>query len=262
MSAYRSPSPPRRPAAGPATARTSGLTPAAVHAEAGRLVPAFAAIATVSCVSGLAIGFFADPARQTALDSLRIVYLHLPALWVAVVLYLAFLFWSALGWWTRQQLATMAARAVVPTGAIFGFLAIWTGSLGGKPASGTWWTWDPRVCAIAVLVACQVAWLLVQTLLDSGPLADRLGASLAVAGLLLALAVQSWVPAPVGLGAPAWRPVADSLRAGTTMHAGMLVTAFGFWAYSVAIVLWRLRALILEAQRQSTWAVGQPARHG
>ena len=69
-----------------------------------------------------------------------------------MVLYVAMAFWAAIGWAFNARLASMLARAIAPTGALFTFLALWTGAFWGKPAWGTWWVWDARLTSELILL--------------------------------------------------------------------------------------------------------------
>ena len=68
-----------------------------------------------------------------------------------MLLYLVMAFWAVIGWAFKARLAAMVARAIAPTGAMFTFLALWTGALWGKPTWGTWWVWDARLTSVLIL---------------------------------------------------------------------------------------------------------------
>src|SRR3954468_3922780 len=106
--------------------------PSRFYGLAGALTPWCWALATVLGLWGLYVGFFVAPTDATQGDSYRIIFIHVPAAWMSMVLYLVMAFWAAIGWAFNARLASVVARAIAPTGAMFTFLALWTGSLWGK----------------------------------------------------------------------------------------------------------------------------------
>ena len=87
----------------------------------------------VLAIAGLYVGFLVAPTDATQGDSYRIIFIHVPAAWMSMVLYLAMAFWAAVGWMFNARMASMLARALAPTGAMFTFLALWTGASGASP---------------------------------------------------------------------------------------------------------------------------------
>ena len=119
--------------------------PSRFYALTAALNPWLWALAIGLAIAGLSIGFLVAPTDATQGDSYRIIFIHVPAAWMSMVLYLAMASWAALGWMFNARMASMLARALAPTGALFTFLALWTGSFWGKPTWGTWWVWDARL---------------------------------------------------------------------------------------------------------------------
>src|SRR6267142_895705 len=78
-------------------------------------------------------------------EAYRIIFIHVPAAWMSMFIYVVMAFWAALGLAFNTRLSAMMARALAPTGALFTFIALWTGSLWGKPMWGAWWVWDARL---------------------------------------------------------------------------------------------------------------------
>ena len=99
-----------------------------------------------------------------------------------MVLYLAMAFWAAIGWAFNARLASMLARAIAPTGAMFTFLALWTGALWGKPTWGTWWVWDARLTSELILLFLYLGYIALVNAIDDPRRADRAGALLALVG--------------------------------------------------------------------------------
>ena len=127
-------------------------SPPRYYALTGVLVPVFWTLAIVLTAIGLWMGFFVAPTDATQGEVYRIIFIHVPAAWMSMLLYLVMAFWAAIGWAFNARLASMVARAIAPTGALFTFLALWTGALWGKPTWGTWWVWDARLTSELILL--------------------------------------------------------------------------------------------------------------
>ena len=124
--------------------------PATFMRLSGRLLPWLVALSVATLAAGLALAFTSPPDYQQG-ETVKIMFVHVPAAWIASLAYLAMTA-SALGtlvW--RHPLAEAAQKAVVPLGAAFAFLCLVTGSLWGKPMWGTYWVWDARLTSMLVL---------------------------------------------------------------------------------------------------------------
>ena len=115
--------------------------PSRFYALTGRLLPWLWTLAVLLALTGLYVGFLVAPTDATQGDSYRIIFIHVPAAWMSMLLYLVMAGWAVVGWAFNARLASMVARAIAPTGAMFTFLALWTGALWGKPTWGAWWVW-------------------------------------------------------------------------------------------------------------------------
>ena len=126
--------------------------PARFYPLAGKGALGFGALALVLGVVGLVIGFGVAPTDAQQGDAYRIIFLHVPAAWMSMVIYLAMAFWAAMGLIFKVRLASMLATALAPTGALMTFVALWTGALWGKPTWGAWWVWDARLTSELLLL--------------------------------------------------------------------------------------------------------------
>ena len=111
---------------------------------AAYVLPWSAAATAVLVACGLYLALFASPPDYQQGEAVRIMYVHVPAAWMALFVYVVMAAASAAGLIWRHPLADMAAQAASPVGACFTFVALVTGSLWGKPMWGTWWVWDAR----------------------------------------------------------------------------------------------------------------------
>jgi len=146
---------------------------------AGKLALWFGALAAIACAAGLYIGFFVAPTDAQQGEAYRIIFIHVPAAWMSMFLYLVMAFWAGLGLAFNTRLSGMMASAIAPTGALFTFLALWTGSLWGKPTWGTWWVWDARLTSELILLFLYFGFMALQAAIDDPRRADKAGAVLA-----------------------------------------------------------------------------------
>ena len=220
---------------------------------AGKLIPIFSVIGALLSTIGLYIGFFVAPTDWQQGDSYRIIFLHVPAAWMSMVIYLALAFWAGIGLVMNTRLSSMMATALAPTGAIFTVITLWTGALWGKPTWGAWWVWDARLTSELILLFLYIGFMALQASIDDARRADKAGAVLALVGVvnvpIIYFSVKWWNTlhqgASVSLGnAPSMEK---------TMLTGMLIMALAFWAYSIAVALMRVRCIILERERHSDW---------
>ena len=228
-------------------------SPPRFYALTGVLVPVFWALAVLLTVAGLWMGFFVAPTDATQGEVYRIIFIHVPAAWMSMLLYLVMAFWAAIGWAFNARLASMVARAIAPTGALFTFLALWTGALWGKPTWGTWWVWDARLTSELILLFLYLGYIALTEAIDDPRRADQAGALVAVVGAvnvpIIYFSVKWWNT--LHQGASVSLNAAPKMAA--TMLTAMLIMSLAFWAYAFAVVFTRTRALVLEREQGATW---------
>jgi heme exporter protein C len=218
------------------------------------------AVSVVLAIAALYIGFFVAPTDATQGDAYRIIFIHVPAAWMSMVLYLAMAFWAAVGWMFNARMASMLARALAPTGAIFTFLALWTGSFWGKPTWGTWWVWDARLTSELILLFLYLGFIALQSAIDDVVRGDKAGAVLAIVGAvnvpIIYFSVRWWNTLHQG----ATISMTAAPRMAQTMLLAMLLMTLAFWAYAFAVVFTRAQALALERERDTEWVRALAAR--
>jgi heme exporter protein C len=220
---------------------------------AGRMIPWFAVAAAALCAIGLYIGFFVAPTDAQQGESYRIIFIHVPAAWMSMFLYVVMAFWAGVGLAFNTRLSSMMASAIAPTGAIMTFIALWTGAVWGRPTWGAYWVWDARLTSELILLFLYLGFIALQAAIDDPRRADKAGAVLALVGVvnvpIIYFSVKWWNT--LHQGASVSLTKAPTMAA--TMLTGMLLMALGFWMYSIAITLARVRAIILERERRSDW---------
>ena len=227
--------------------------PSRFYSLSGFLLPWLWLTAIGFAVAGLYIGFFVAPTDATQGDAYRIIFVHVPAAWMSMLLYLVMAGWAVFGWAANARLASMVARALAPTGAMFTFLALWTGAVWGKPTWGTWWVWDARLTSELILLFLYLGFRALVESIDDVRRADHAGALLALVGAInvpiIYFSVKWWNT--LHQGATISMTAAPKMAA--TMLQAMLLMTIAFWAYSFAVVFMRTRAIILERERQAQW---------
>ncbi len=231
-------------------------SPQTFYPLAGKLVPLCAWPAVVLTIIGLYIGFFVAPTDATQGESYRIIFIHVPAAWMSMVIYMAMAFWAALGVIMNTRLSFMMAQALAPTGAMFTFVALWTGAFWGKPTWGTWWVWDARLTSELVLLFLYIGYMALTAAIEDTRRADRAGALLAIVGSInipiIYFSVKWWNT--LHQGASVSLTKAPSMA--KTMLLAMLIMTFAFWAYAITVSLMRLRCIVREREQQAQWLNG------
>ena len=220
---------------------------------AGRLAPMFAVAAVVLALVGLYMGFFVAPTDAVQGEVYRVIFIHVPAAWMSMFIYLVMALWSGVGVVFNTRLSAMMAQALAPTGAMFCFVALWTGALWGRPTWGAYWVWDARLTSQLLLLFLYFGFMALTAAIEDPRRADKAGAILALVGAvnvpIIYFSVTWWNT--LHQGASVSLTKAPSMA--TTMLWGMLIMALASWAYTIAVVLWRVRSLILERERHTEW---------
>jgi heme exporter protein C len=226
-------------------------SPTMFYPLAGKLIPWFAIPAVLLFAAGLFFGFFIAPTDAQQGDAYRIMFIHVPAAWMGMFLYVLMAIYAGIGWAFNARLSSMMASALAITGASFTAISLVTGAFWGKPTWGTWWVWDARMTSTLILLFLYAGFISLQAAIDDPRRADRAGAVLALVGVInvpiIYFSVQWWNTLHQGatirlLG----KPTITSL-----MATPMLLILAACWLYSVAIVLARVRVIILEREQNA-----------
>lgn len=213
---------------------------------AQRLWPWLAVLALALTVAGLWVGFFVAPTDHQQGEVYRIIFLHVPAAWMSMFIYVVAAVHAGLGLVYRTRLSPLLARALAPTGALFTVIALWTGAAWGKPTWGAWWVWDARLTSELILLFLYLGYLGVASAIEDPERADAAGAIVLLAGVvnvpIIYFSVQWW--STLHQGATIRMDATPSMT--HTMLAGMLLMTLACWAYTLAVCLLRTRCLIRE----------------
>ena len=232
---------------------TTFAAPSRFYTASGALVPWFWAATLALGLAGLYVGFAIAPTDFQQGDAYRIIFIHVPAAWMSMLIYLVMAFWAALGWMLNARMASMFARALAPTGAMFTFIALWTGALWGKPTWGTWWVWDARLTSEFILLLMYLGYIALTEAIDDPRRAANAGALLALVGVvnvpIIYFSVRWWNTLHQGSSIS----MSAAPKMVSTMLTSMLLMTLCFWAYSFAVVFTRARAIVLEQESDTEW---------
>lgn len=220
--------------------------PTRFMALSGRLVLWLAVLSALVLAGGLYAGWFLAPADYQQGETVRIMFLHVPAAWLALFFYVTMAA-SAIGtlvW--RHPLADVSQKAAAPIGAAFAFICLVTGALWGKPMWGTYWVWDARLTSVLVLFLMYCGTLALWQAIEEPVRAARAVAILTLVGAInvpiVKFSVDWWntlhQPASVlRVGGPAIHP---------SMLYPLLLMALGFTLLGLSLHLTGMRVEILR----------------
>ncbi len=220
----------------------------------GALLPWLAAVTAVLFVAGLVMGFQAPPDYQQG-ETVRIMFIHVPAAWLSMACYTLIALSSAgyLIW--RHPLADVSAKAAAPIGAAFTLLALITGSLWGKPMWGAYWVWDARLTSVLILFFLYLGLIALRQAIDDPGRAGRAAAILSLVGAvnipIIKFSVNWWNT----LHQPASIIRADGPTIYNALLVPLLVMIAAFTLLFVALHLKAMRAEILRRRCEATIAM-------
>lgn len=225
--------------------------PATFEALARAAGPWAFAVFALFALAGLTLGLFLSPEDYQQGDSVRIMYVHVPAAWMALGAYTFIAVMSLVAFIWRHSLADLAARAAAGPGAVFTALALFTGAVWGKPAWGAWWVWDARLTSVLVLLFIYFGYIAVWRSVQEPARAARFARIFALLGFINIPIVKFSVDWWNSLHQPA-----SILRAGgPTIHSSMLWPLFtmiiAYMALFAWLVLAGLRADLIEQRLEA-----------
>ena len=226
-------------------------SPARFQRLAAAVLPWSAGLTVVTLLAGLALALVGSPPDYQQGEAVRIMYVHVPAAWMAMFVYAGMAAAAAVGLVWKHPLADLFAKAAAPIGAGFTAICLITGSLWGEPMWGTWWVWDARLTSVMILFFLYLGYIALVNAFDDASRGTAAGNILLLVGAvnlpIIKFSVDWWntlhQPASVSrLGAPAIDPA---------MLAPLLVMGLGFTLYFVTAVLVRLQSEILARKLRS-----------
>jgi heme exporter protein C len=217
-------------------------------------------IATIAVLTlGLYLALFVAPPDYQQGESVRIMFVHVPAAWLALFAYLVVAVASGVALVWRHPLAEIAAQAAAPLGAAFTLVCLVTGSLWGKPMWGTWWAWDARMTSVLVLFFLYLGYIALVNAFDDMGRGARAGSVLALVGVvnlpIIKFSVDWWntlhqADSVFRMGGPTIDP---------SMLWPLMIMALGYLLLFKTLLLVRMRTALNEAKARAL-RLAAPAR--
>ena len=199
---------------------------------------------------GIYMALITSPADFKQGESVRIMYIHVPSAWMALLTYTIIAVASGVSIIWRHPLADLAAKSAAPVGLAFTGLALITGSLWGKPMWGDWWVWDARLTSVLVLFFLYLGYIAIWQAIEDQNQASRAAAILALVGFvnvpIIKFSVEWWST----LHQPASVIRLDGPTIDGSMLVPLLVMVLAFKAYFITVLLWRMKAELVARKLQ------------
>ncbi len=223
------------------------------YAISARLLPWFWAAAAALIAVGSIWGLAFAPADYQQGNSFRIIYVHVPAAFLAQSIFVAmavsgliFLVW-------KIKVADMAAAMMAPLGAAMTFIALFSGAVWGVPTWGTWWMWDARLTSMLILLFLYVGVIALRGAFSSRDSASRAASVLALVGVINIPIIKYSVDWWYTLHQPATFSVTSRPAMPFEMWMPLLLMVLGFYCFFIALTLTRTRSEILRRESTKRW---------
>lgn len=216
-------------------------------------LPWLGALALLFLAVGTVWGLAYAPADFKQGNSYRIIYIHVPAAFLALAGYYVMAIAGAVGLIWRMKLPFMIMKSAAPIGAVLTFISLVTGSIWGKPTWGTWWEWDARITSMLILFFLYLGMIALQQAYQNKENADKTSAILALVGMVNIPIIYKSVDWWNTLHQPATIKFTSESTIHWTMLYPLLTMVIGFYLfYAVALIL-QTRAEILSREGKTQW---------
>ena len=226
--------------------------PQSFYRMAGKVVPWLMGIALILFVIGFYMGFFVCPIDAKQGNSYRIIFIHVSAAWLSMLLYVLMAVFSAIGLWKNNKICFTLAQAMAPTGALMAFIALFTGAFWGRPTWGTYWVWDARLTSELILFFLYLGFIALHSAIDDKRRADRAASVISIVGVInvpiIYFSVQWWNTLHQGASITS----RGSSIAPIMLYTLLIMVVAGMF-YGAGVVFARSRSIILERERREAW---------
>ncbi len=219
----------------------------------GKWIPWLSGLTVITLLVGLYYGLVKAPPDYQQGESYRIMFIHVPAAWMSMFIYMLMALWSGINLIWNIKLADVMTVSSATLGASFTFLALMTGSLWGKPMWGAWWVWDARLTSELILLFLYLGYIALVAAIEDRRTAARAGGVLILVGVvnipIIHYSVEWWNTLHQG---PTVTKL-DKPSIHLSMLIPLLIMAVSFKLYYLTVVLMRARAEVLDRERRSAW---------
>ena len=195
---------------------------------------------------GLIYALFISPPDYVQGDLVRIMYVHVPASFIALSCFGFIGIASILNLVFKIKFISIMAKSLAPVGFIFSLISIITGSLWGKPTWGIWWAWDARLTSMLVLVLFYLAYIFVWKFVDNFKRANKISSAIGIVGLLNLPVIKYSVDWWNTLHQPSSITITSAPTIHFTMLVPLIIMIFGFGIFSIVIFLMKYKTELIK----------------
>ena len=213
---------------------------------AERLMPVCGVGAVLAFTFGLYYALFASPADYQQGETVRIMYIHVPAAWMGMMLYASMAIAAGVGLVSRHALADVFCVATAPVGAVLVSLCLITGSIWGKPTWGAWWVWDARLTSVLIMFLIYCGYIVLRNAFDDHEKGGKAGAILLLVGAvnipIVKFSVEWWntLHQPASLFRKGGSAIAPE------MLKPLLIMALAYSLFSAFLIFMRMRTVLMQ----------------
>ncbi|WP_339643531.1 heme ABC transporter permease [uncultured Porticoccus sp.] len=223
------------------------------YQTSGKWLPWLGGITFLLLIIGLVWGLGFAPRDAKQGNSFRIIYIHVPASFLALAGYYVMAIAGAVGLIWKMKLADMVMKSAAPLGAALTFVALVTGAIWGKPTWGTYWVWDARITSMLVLLFLYMGVMALQHSYTSVDAANRASAVLSLVGMVNIPIIYKSVDWWYTLHQPATIKFTEAPTMHPDMFHPLLVMIVGFYCFYALVLILNTRSEILHRERRSSW---------
>ena len=202
---------------------------------------------------GLLEALIFSPEDYKQSDSVRIMYVHVPAAWISLGIFSAITFLSLSGYIFNNRIFFIIAKSLAPSGLVFNIIALVTGSIWGKPTWGTWWVWDARLTSTLILFFIYAALIGLHSTIEDKTKADRAVSILSIVGVAIIPVIKKSVDWWQTLHQPSTFTITSSPSMSPEMYLPLLICLLGFYMFFAFSLTLNLRNEVLDRERSKAW---------
>jgi len=213
-----------------------------------RFTPFLVITTIISFIIGSYFALYESPPDYIQGDSMRIMYVHVPSAWWALMSYSVLAVSCTIWFITRNPFFNLIAKSIAPIGAVFTLIALVTGSIWGKPTWGVWWVWDARLTSMLLLFFLYLAYIFLWQAISNKDLASKISAALAMIGFINVPIIKFSVDWWNTLHQPASISKLSSPSIDESMLIPLFIMAFASLCFLITMFSVRLRIEFIETR--------------
>jgi heme exporter protein C len=223
------------------------------YQASGKWLPWLSILAVSLLCLGMVWGLAFAPQDAKQGNSFRIIYIHVPASFLALAGYYVMALAGAVGLIWKMKLADMVMKSAAPIGAVLTFVALVTGAIWGKPTWGTYWIWDARLTSMLALFFLYLGVIALQYSYTSQDSASKASAVLSLVGMVNIPIIYKSVDWWYTLHQPATIKFTEAPSMHPDMFHPLLVMILGFYCFYAVVLILTIRVEVLHRERRTRW---------